>query len=106
MLQWVTLGIQAQNRNMFCDSVVQQNHVNIMMKRLFLLKPSCLPFQPRREVNDADRFEGSLSLRKSCMTAKRRPDIRETNIFWNPSLFQFGHGDTTSLGTGRVKCFT
>src|SRR5437870_1514984 len=57
---------------MVCDSVAQQNHINVMVKRLFLLNPCSLLFQ---HVS-------------------------------NESLLHFGHGDATSLGTGRVKCFT
>jgi hypothetical protein len=28
---------------------------------------------------------------------------RESQQLWNASLLHFGHGDATSLGTGRVK---
>jgi hypothetical protein len=50
-LQGITFGIQAQNRRMLYDSVAQQNHVNVMMKRLFLVKASSVPFNLQR-VNE------------------------------------------------------
>jgi hypothetical protein len=42
------------------------------------------------------------------VTLQRTDDlrIRESQHLWNTSLLHFGHGDATSLGTGRVKCFT
>jgi hypothetical protein len=44
-LERIALGIQPQNRRMLCHSIAQQNHVNVMMKCLFLLKPCSLRFQ-------------------------------------------------------------
>jgi len=62
-------------------------------------------FSIRREINDADRFGGSHSLRKTAMAAKRRPNIQESQHLSNASFLHFGHGEATSLRTGRVKCF-
>jgi hypothetical protein len=45
-LQRITSRIQQRNRTMFRDSVVQQNHINVVVKRLFFLEPCRLPFQP------------------------------------------------------------
>ena len=42
-LEWIAFGIQPQNRRMLRDGVAQQNYVNVMVKRLFLLKVCYLP---------------------------------------------------------------
>ena len=42
-LQRVAFGIQPQNGRMLRDGVAQQNYVNVMVKRLFLLKVCYLP---------------------------------------------------------------
>src|SRR6266498_557223 len=44
-LQRIAFRVQLQNGRMLCDGVAQQNHINVMVKRLFVLRPSCLPFQ-------------------------------------------------------------
>ena len=36
-LQWIAFGIEPQNRRMLCHSVLQQNHINVVVKVLFLL---------------------------------------------------------------------
>ena len=36
-LQWIAFRIEAQNRRMLCDSVSQQNHINVVVKVFFLL---------------------------------------------------------------------
>ena len=40
---------------MLRDSVAQQNHVNVVAKRLFLTKPSALPFHPREREDTVSR---------------------------------------------------
>ena len=36
-LQWIPFRVEPQNGRMVCDSVLQQNHVNVMVKWIFLL---------------------------------------------------------------------
>ena len=53
-LEWIAFGIQPQNRRMLCDGIAQQNHVDAMVKRLFLRKPSALLFHPREMILSAE----------------------------------------------------
>jgi hypothetical protein len=46
---------------MFRDSVVEQNYVDAMVKRLFLRKPSALPFQSKRKILLAEAAYGELN---------------------------------------------
>ena len=54
-LEWIAFGIQPQNRRMLCDGITQQNHVDVVVKRLFLRKPSALRFHPKRNDTDVRR---------------------------------------------------
>ncbi len=64
-LQWIAFRVEPQNRGMLCYSIVQQNHINIMMKRLSLLKRWFLPFQFAGQQKDLETFEESVNLRKN-----------------------------------------
>lgn len=44
-LQQIAFGIKPQNRRMLCDRVLQQNHINIVVKVLFLSTRWFLRFQ-------------------------------------------------------------
>lgn len=44
-LQRIAFGVEPQNRRMFCDSVAQENHINVVVKVFFLLTRWFLPFQ-------------------------------------------------------------
>ena len=44
-LQWIMVGIEPQNGRMLSDSIAQENHVDVMVKRLFLLTRWPLNFQ-------------------------------------------------------------
>ena len=44
-LQGIMVGIQPQNGRMLSDSIAQENHVDVMVKRLFLLTRWSLNFQ-------------------------------------------------------------
>src|SRR5437764_14662017 len=47
---------------MFCDGIAQQNHVDAMVKRLLLRKPSALLFHPRETIlNDTVSRNGLTS---------------------------------------------
>src|SRR5215468_8949721 len=45
---------------MLYDSIAQQNHINFMMKRFFLLKPPRLLFEPT-EIDDRDAVKQTLN---------------------------------------------
>jgi hypothetical protein len=44
--------------------------------------------------------------RESCTTLNNEPTIRDSQHPSSASLLHSGHGNATSLGTGRAKCFT
>jgi hypothetical protein len=48
-LRRIAFGIEPQNRAMLCHSVLQQNHINVVVERLFLLKRWFLSFQFARQ---------------------------------------------------------
>ena len=54
-LERIAFRIEPRNRTMLCHSVAQQNHINIVVERLFLSTRWFLPF--RKTTNGADRFE-------------------------------------------------
>jgi len=45
---------------MLYDGIAQQNHINVMMKRFFLLKPPRLLFEPT-EIDDRDAVKQTLN---------------------------------------------
>jgi len=45
---------------MLYESIAQQNLINVMMKRFFLLKPPRLLFEPR-EIDDRDAVKQTLN---------------------------------------------
>ena len=44
-LQWIAFRIEPQNRRMLCDSVAQQNYINVVVIVFFLLPRWFLSFQ-------------------------------------------------------------
>jgi hypothetical protein len=66
-LQRIAFRIEAQDRRMLRDSVFEQDHINVVMKVLFLLTRWFLPFQFAGN-NSADTFEAPASLCKSRIT--------------------------------------
>ena len=88
-LQRIAFRIEAQDRRMLRDSVFEQDHINVVMKVLFLPTRWFLPFQFAGNKS-ADTFEAPASLRKSRTTTGRDLDgsssIAKTNdsqeIFW------------------------
>jgi hypothetical protein len=44
-LQRIAFGIEPQNRRMLCDSVSEQDHINVVVEQLFLLTRWFLPLQ-------------------------------------------------------------
>ena len=66
-LQRIAFRIKAQDRRVFRDSVFEQDHINAVMKVLFLLTRWFLPFQFAANKS-ADTFGAPASLRKSRMT--------------------------------------
>jgi hypothetical protein len=44
-LQWIAFRIESQNGRMLCDSVAQENHINVVVKVLSLLTRWFLSFQ-------------------------------------------------------------
>jgi hypothetical protein len=43
--QRIAVWIEPQNRRMFCDTVAEENHINIVVKVFFFLKGWVLPVQ-------------------------------------------------------------
>ena len=66
-LQRIAFWIEAQDRRVFRDSVFEQDHIDIVVKVLFLLTRWFLPFQFAGNKS-ADTFGAPASLRKSRMT--------------------------------------
>src|SRR5262245_37438033 len=48
-LQWIAFGIEPQSRRMLCNSVVKENHINIVMKIHFFLTCWFFPFHSGRQ---------------------------------------------------------
>jgi hypothetical protein len=66
-LQRIAFRIEPQDRRMLRDSIFEQDHINAVMKVLFLLTRWFLPFQFAGNKS-ADTFEAPSSLRKSRIT--------------------------------------
>ena len=64
-LQRISFRIESQNRRMFCHSVLQQDDINIVVKRFFVLKRWFLPFQLAGQQKDLETFGESANLRKN-----------------------------------------
>ena len=60
-LQWISVRVESQDGAMLCDSVLQQNHINVVMKRFFLLKRWFLPFQFAGQQKNLERFGESAN---------------------------------------------
>ena len=45
---------------MLYDTIAQQNHINVIMKRFFVLKPPRLLFEPT-EIDDRDAVKQTLN---------------------------------------------
>ena len=89
-LQRIAFRIEAQDRRMLRDSVFEQDHINVVMKVLFLPTRWFLPFQFAGNKS-ADTFEAPASLCKNRITTwtdldGRLSSIAKTNdsqeIFW------------------------
>ena len=78
-LQRIAFRIKAQDRRMLRDSVFEQDHINVVMKVLFLLTRWFLPFQFAGNKS-ADTFEAPASLCKSRITARTRTKCRFSSI--------------------------
>jgi hypothetical protein len=64
-LQWIAFRIEPQNGAMLCHSVLQQDYVNVVVKRFFVLKRWFLPFQLAGQQKDLEKFGESANLRKN-----------------------------------------
>ena len=64
-LQRIAFRIEAEDRRMLRDSVFEQDHINVVMKVLFLLTRWFLPFQFAGQQKDLETFEESVNLRKN-----------------------------------------
>jgi hypothetical protein len=69
---------------MLCDPVAQQNHINIMMKRLFLLKPAVLLSHQREIVLSGETTQrpnfSMFEMHRLCtwgMATRRRLELAE-----------------------------
>jgi hypothetical protein len=62
-LKRIAFRIEAQNRRMLRDSVFEQDHINVVVKVLFLLTRWFLPFQLAGNKS-AGTFRASACLRK------------------------------------------
>src|SRR5438094_2620359 len=68
-LQRIAFRIEAEDRRMLRDSVFEQDHINVVMKVLFLLTRWFLPFQFAGQASE-DMFEASpICTRVVCKTA-------------------------------------
>ena len=84
-LQRIAFGVEPQDRRMLRNSVFEQDHINIVMKVLFLLTRWFLPFQ-FADNKSADTFEAPASLCKnrittgtdSAVTGRRGPKPNES----------------------------
>ena len=89
-LQRIAFRIKPQDRRMLRDSVFEQNHVNIVVKVLFLLTRCFLPFQFAGQTS-ADTFEASpICARVVCKT---------TVVF---NIFNFMSRRTSDMDSARV----
>ena len=89
-LQRIAFRIKAQDRRMLRDSVFEQNHINIVVKVLFLLTRCFLPFQFAGQTS-ADTFEASpICARVVC----------KTTIVFN--IFNFMSRRTSDMDSARV----
>ena len=66
-LQRIAFRVEPQNRRMFCDSVFEQDHINIVVKVFFLLTRWFLPFQFAGNKS-ADTLEAPAPLCKNRIT--------------------------------------
>ncbi len=64
--QRIAFGVEPQDRRMLRDSVFEQDHINVVVKVLFLLTRWFLPFQFAGNKS-ANTFLAPASLRKSRM---------------------------------------
>ena len=78
-LQRIAFRIKAQGRRMLRDSIFEQDHINAVMKVLFLLTRWFLPFQFAGNKS-ADTFEAPASLCKSRITTGTDLDGRLSSI--------------------------
>ena len=89
-LQRIAFRIKPQDRRMLRDSVFEQDHINVVMKVLFLLKRCFLPFQFAGQTG-ADTFEASpICARVVCKT---------TVVF---NIFNFMSRSTSDMESARV----
>ena len=68
-LKRIAFGVEAQDRRMLRDSVFEQDHINVVMKVLFLPARWFLPFQFAGNKS-ADTFEAPASLCKNSITTR------------------------------------
>ena len=104
-LQRIAFRIKAQDRRMLCDSIFEQDHINVVMKVLFLPTRWFLSFQFAGNKS-ADTFEAPASLCKSRITARTDPDRpwldREDKRFTRNILAKrvtYGRLDTLKCGS-------
>ena len=69
-LQWISVRVESQDGAMLCDSILQQNHINVVMERLVLLKRWFLSFQFAGQLKMRLRSEALLFAQESYA---RRP---------------------------------
>src|ERR1700730_9812517 len=60
---------------MFCDSIIKQNHVNVVVKRFFLLKRSSLLFHPREMILSAETTR-KMALAEPSLLVCRSVNLR------------------------------
>jgi len=63
-LQWIASRVDPQNGTMLCHSVLQQDYINVVVKRFFVLKRWFLTFQLAGQQKNLDTFRASANLRK------------------------------------------
>ena len=63
-LKRIAFRIEAQDRRMLGDSVFEQDHIDVVVKVLFLLTRWFLPFQFGGTIKDAEMFGEQANSRK------------------------------------------
>jgi hypothetical protein len=79
-LQRIAFGIEPQNRRMLCDSVSEQDHINVVVEQLFLLTRWFLPFQFKQQSADTVERQALIRSRIPKIHNRRsgRKEARES----------------------------
>jgi hypothetical protein len=67
---------------MLCDGIGQQNHVDVVVKRLFLRKPSALLFHPRdaHKMVNATIGDGGSGQSETSLARSTKPQVQSARV--------------------------